>query len=88
MSLVDTCHGPRCQAAAKAEPAESKLKAASVRAKTAIHPSVNAALVITEFGDHFGDLDLAALVGHLAYNAAVVVALVVQILCAMLSHCA
>jgi hypothetical protein len=52
-------------AVAKAEPTESELKAARVRAKIAIHPSVNAALVIAEFDKHFGDLDVGALVGHL-----------------------
>ena len=49
-------------AVAKAEPAESELKARRVRrAKLAMDPSVNAALVIEKFGDHFGDQDLAAL---------------------------
>ena len=31
----------------------------------AIHPSANAALVIEKFGDHFGDLDVGELAGHL-----------------------
>jgi hypothetical protein len=49
-------------AVAKAEPTESELEARSIRrAKLVINPSVNAALVIEKFGDHFGDLDLAAL---------------------------
>jgi hypothetical protein len=49
-------------AVAKAEPTESGLKARRVRrAKLAMDPSVNAALVIGKFGDHFGDQDLAAL---------------------------
>ena len=46
---------------AKAEPAESKLKEARGTANLAMLPSGNAAMVIKEFGDHFGDLDLAAL---------------------------
>jgi hypothetical protein len=49
-------------AVAKAEPTESGLKARrGRRAKLAMDPSVNAALVIEKFGDHFGDQDLAAL---------------------------
>jgi hypothetical protein len=50
---------------AKAETTENKLKEARFRAQTATHPSVNAALVIEKFGDHFGDLDVAALAVHL-----------------------
>ena len=46
---------------AKAEPAESKLKAARVPAKLVIHPSANAALVIAEFSDHFGDFNVGEL---------------------------
>ncbi|MBA2594331.1 MAG: hypothetical protein M3495_07300 [Pseudomonadota bacterium] len=45
--------------AAKAEPTESKLKAAR-RAKLAMHLGAKAALLIAEFGGHFGDLDVAA----------------------------
>jgi hypothetical protein len=52
-------------AVAKAETTENKLKEARFRAQTATHPSVNAALVIEKFGDHFGDLDVAALAVHL-----------------------
>ena len=42
---------------AKAEPTESK---AARRTKLAMHPGEKAALVIAEFGGHFGDLDVAA----------------------------
>jgi hypothetical protein len=48
-------------AVAKAEPAESKLKEARFRAQTAIHPSVNAALVIEEFSERLGDLQVGQL---------------------------
>ncbi|MDQ3773588.1 MAG: hypothetical protein M3461_04025 [Pseudomonadota bacterium] len=51
-------------AVAKAEPDESKLKAARFRAKTAPHPSVNAAMVIEEFGERFGDLNVGELAVH------------------------
>lgn len=44
---------------------ESKLKEARGTAKLAIHPSVNAAMVIKEFGERFGDLDVGALAVHL-----------------------
>jgi hypothetical protein len=36
-----------------------------VPAELVIHPSVNAAMVIKEFSDHFGDLSVAALAVHL-----------------------
>ena len=52
-------------AVAKAEPTESKLKEARSTAKLAIHPAANAAMVIKEFCDHFGDLDVGALAVHL-----------------------
>jgi hypothetical protein len=50
-------------AVAKAEP--SKLKEARVSAKLVIHPSANAALVIAEFGDHFGDFNVGELAARL-----------------------
>ena len=52
-------------AVAKAEPSESKLKEARSTAKLAIHPAANAAMVIKEFCDHFGDLDVGELAGLL-----------------------
>jgi hypothetical protein len=52
-------------AVAKGEPSESKLKDARSTAKLAIHPGVNAALVIKEFAEVFGGLD-AVEVGELA----------------------
>ena len=48
-------------AVAKAEPTDSELKEARGTAKLAIHPSVNAAMVIKEFGERFGDLDVGQL---------------------------
>ena len=52
-------------AVAKAEPTESKLREARVSAKLVTHPSANAALVIAEFGNHFGDFDVGQLAAHL-----------------------
>ena len=46
---------------ANAEPTESKLKEARGTAKLVIHPGANAAMVIDEFGEHFGDFDVGEL---------------------------
>jgi hypothetical protein len=43
------------------ESTESKLKEARGTAELATPPAVNAAMVIKEFGERFGDLGLAAL---------------------------
>jgi hypothetical protein len=52
-------------AVAKAKPTESKLREARVSARLVTHPSANAALVIAEFGNHFGDFDVGQLAAHL-----------------------
>jgi hypothetical protein len=52
-------------AVAKAEPTERRLKEARGTAKLAIPPSANAAMVLEEFGERFGDLDVGALAAHL-----------------------
>ncbi|MCA1563247.1 MAG: hypothetical protein LC804_24345, partial [Acidobacteria bacterium] len=52
-------------AVAKAEPTESKLKEARGTAKLAMLPSVNAAMVIKDFGERFGDLNAGELAVHL-----------------------
>jgi hypothetical protein len=52
-------------ALAKAESTESKLKEARSQAKLVIHPAANAALVIAEFGDHFGDFNVGELAARL-----------------------
>ena len=46
---------------AKAEPTDSELKEARGTAKLATHPSVNAAMVIKEFGKRFGYLNAGEL---------------------------
>jgi hypothetical protein len=50
---------------AKAEPTEGKLREARSTAKLVIHPAANAALVIKEFSDHFGDFNVGVLAAHL-----------------------
>jgi hypothetical protein len=50
---------------AKAEPAENQVKEARGTAKLVIHPAANAAMVIAEFGDHFGDFNVGELAARL-----------------------
>lgn len=52
-------------AVAKAEPTESKLKEVRGSAELVIHPAANAALVIAEFSDHFGDFSVGELAARL-----------------------